>query len=105
MHSPVEGNIFTVGTKQTLTFVCGFNMASLPTRNGSLVNLTAGSNTTMNNTDISVTDNATGTLQVSANLSVAGDYLAQFAAANSTTLKQYSPEFQFKVVAPIITGL
>ena len=104
MSSPVEGDIFSKGTKKQITFVWGSNLAALTNLAGKLVNMTTGNNFAYNNSDISVADNGTGTIQITANLSETGRYVAQF-AANNATLKEYSPEYGFKVVDPILTGL
>lgn len=104
MPSPVEGSVFTKGTIQTVTFVLGFNLAPLTNRAGKLVNLTTGNNFSYNNAQITVADNATGTITIPANLTEAGEYIAQF-AANNATLKSYSSDFEFKVVEPILSTL
>ena len=104
MPSPVEGSIYTKGTLKTLTFILGFNLTPLTTRTGKLVNLTTNNNFSYANAAITVADNATGTVTILANLSESGEYMAQF-SANNATLKDYGPEFFFKVVDPILSGL
>lgn len=104
MATPVEGSVFTKGTIKTLTFILGFNLTPLSTRQAKLVNLTTSNNFSYANAAITVADNATGTVSITANLSESGEYMAQF-SANNATLKDYGPEFYFKVVDPILSGL
>lgn len=100
MPSPVEGDVFSAGTVKPLTFVLGMNIEGLTTLAGSLRNLTTGNNYSYNNAAITVADNGTGTVKITANLAVAGEYFAQF-TANNATIKDYSPVYNFKVVSPI----
>lgn len=100
MPSPVEGDVFSAGTVKPLTFVLGMNITDLTNRTGLLRNLTSGNNYSYNNASITVADNGTGTLRITANLSEAGEYFAQF-TANNATLKDYSPVYNFKVVSPL----
>lgn len=101
MATPVEGNIFSKGDIRTLTFVLGFNLAPLGTQAGKLYNLTTGNNLALNNAQITVADNATGTITITANLNETGDWLAQF-SSNNATLKSYSPVFSYKVTTPVL---
>lgn len=100
MATPVEGSTFANGEIRVLTFVLGFNLTPLTTRSGKFTNISTNNSTTFNNTDITVADNGTGTITVTANLNLAGNYVAQF-HANNATLKSSSPVFTFKVQNPI----
>ena len=82
----------------------GMNLSALSNFAGKFYNVTTGNNFSYNNAQIAVSDNATGTITISANLSETGRYIAQF-SGNNATLKEYSPEFEFDVVDPIFAGL
>jgi len=99
---PVQGNQFTVGELRQQTYVLGYNTTGL-VMSGNFDNLTSGNNTTFNNSDITINDNSTGTITITANLSVAGEYLAQFRGEPSNNASiQFSPIYSFRVVSPIL---
>ena len=100
MPAPIEGNVFTKGRISSMTFVLGFDLTALTNRSGILINSTSGNNIAIANNAITVADNVSGTITILANLAEAGIYMAQF-SANNATLKDYSPEYFFKVVAPV----
>ena len=101
MARPVQGDVFTAGELRPLTFVQGFNCADL-VNTGKLSNLTTSNNYTYNNTQITVNDNGTGTITITANLSEAGEYIAQFRGepSNNSAI-YYSPIYSFRVQSPI----
>jgi hypothetical protein len=104
MPAPLEGSVFMVGEKRTLTFVTGFNWSAANNKTGTFINLTnANNNVSFNNSDITVADNATGTVTVPANFTAAGFYTAQFkmATANNNNIS-YSPLYTFVVYAPLL---
>ena len=101
MPSPTEGNRFYTTEKRPLTFVCGFNITSL-VKAGKMVNLSLSANnvTSFNNTDITVADNGTGTVQVTPTFNNAGRFTAQF-KFNDANYTYVSPLFTFDVSAPV----
>jgi|WetSurMetagenome_2_1015567.scaffolds.fasta_scaffold114578_2 hypothetical protein len=97
MPSPVEGTLFTKGEKRTLTFVTANNYTASNNKTGKLYNLTTGNNIALNNNDITIADNATGTLTIVGNLNESGNWLAQFTMADNNNNVVISPVYEYKV--------
>lgn len=100
MPNPVQGSEFTVGDITPLSFVTNIDLTDLPTLQIILTNLTTGNAFTYNNANITVSDNNTGVVLITANLSEAGEYTAQLHANNNTALVSHSGIFDFIVQSP-----
>lgn len=99
MAIPVQGAEFTKGTIRPLSYILGYNCNGL-TNAAKLLNLTNNNNTAYNNAQITVVDNATGTVSISHNMNESGKMLIQF-KSNDANNTFYSPTFTFKVSDPI----